>query len=224
MATLTLPNTLTPGTFEDVGDVQENFVAIRSLVNGGLDGDNVSQATGEALSLSATNYPRRGRAALSLLDVGVGATYTQIIRAPAVVMPAAGILHVSMTCWAVVTGGTTQVISYAIRLNGATARSRFGVAPASGASTGLMEITGLSIASPGTPTAALLFTDTTDTGLGSLISTNGTGGAVDAQPAPAFAPIVVSAGACVVDLVARVDSGTDVLFYQGALRVRTEAF
>lgn len=221
MSALTIPKTLRPGDFENVNDVTDNFTAIRTLVNGGLDGDNLSQATDEALSLSGTNYPRRGRTELHLLSVSLGATYTTVIRAPTVVIPTGGILHVSMTCWASITLSTTQVISYAIRLNGTTARSRFGVA--SGASGGLMEVTGLSLASPGTPTGALLYTDITDISLGSTVSTNGSG-AIDTQPTGAFVPIVVTPGAYVVDLVARVDSGTDVLFSQGALRVRTEGF
>lgn len=221
MTLLTLPKTLTPGTFENVGDVQDNFTAIKTLVNGGLDGDNLAQASAEALGVSATNNVRRGLGSTSLLDIS-SSVYVQLLRAPTVVMPTVGILHVSMLTACSVVLGTGALISYAVRLNGITARSRFGVA--SGVSGGLMEVTGLGIISPGTVTGGILYTDNNDAGLGALLSTNGTGSTIQTQPVGVFVPIAVSAGSYVVDVVARVDSGSDVLFNSGSLRVRAEGF
>lgn len=221
MSTLTLPRTLVPGAFENVNDVQDNFVAIRTLVNGGLDGDNFSQATAEAVSASATNASRHGLGSTLLLNVTTG-SYVQLLRAPVVVMPTVGILHVSMFVTVTVSPSTTRLISYAIRLNGTTAKSRFGAVSA--ASGGLMEVTGLGITSPGTPTGGILYTGNTDNGLDALLSTNGGGATQQTQPVGVFVPIAVAAGSYVVDVVAKVDSGDDVGFANGKLWVKAEGF
>jgi hypothetical protein len=222
VSTLTLPKTLTPGTYENVGDVQDNFTAIKTLVNGGLDGDNLAQASAEALAVSATNVPRRGLGTNVAGVVVSSPTYTQLLRAPVVVMPSVGILHVSMLMATLLPATTSATISYAIQLNGTTARSRFGVA--SGASSGLLEVTGLSLAYLGTPSGAMLFTDNNDVGLGSLVSTFGYPAGDQTQPVGVFVPIAVAAGAYVVDVVGRMDTGASVLFRNGSLRVRAEGF
>lgn len=223
MTALTIPNTLTPGTLEDVGDVQENFVAIRSLVNGGLDGTNLTQTTDEALSLSGTNAPRRAaqsRPLSSTEAVALTSTYQRLIRAPAVVMPTGGLLHVSAM-------GTMDVVSAAtwrlcVQINGVIARSRFGVA--SGASGGLMERT---MSTTGANT--LWYTDISDIGLGQV--DGGVGElpldpSFGTRPMGAFVPIVVGAGSYVVDMMGVMDAGatfacvnTDAIVY-----VRTEGF
>ena len=224
MSVLVPPNTLTPGTFEDVGDAQENFDAIQALVNGGLDGANLLPVTADQLSVSSTNNLRRGAGSVVGLSVPVGSAYTLIMRAPTVVMPVSGVLHISALAITVVASGTAQSISFAIRLNGVTARSRFGVAPASGVSSGLMEITGLAVTSFGSPTGAALYTDTVDSGLSALVSTNGVATGITTQPTGVFVPVSVAAGSYVVDFVARVDTGTSLAFTEGSLRVKTEAF
>lgn len=221
MSTLTLPRTLVPGAFENVNDVQDNFVAIRTLVNGGLDGDNFSQASAEALGVGATNAVRHGLGSTLLLNVTTG-SYVQLLRAPVVVMPTVGILHVSFLVAVVVSLGTSSLISYAVRLNGTTAKSRFG--SVSGASTGLMEVTGLGVTSTGSPTGGVLYTGNTDNGLDALLSTNGTGAAQQTQPVGVPVPIAVAAGSYVVDVVAKVDSGADVFFSNGKLYVKAEGF
>lgn len=133
MALLTLPATLAPGS--DAEDIQANFVATRAVVNGGLDGTNLSPATAETVGTSATNAARRG-ITTSLSDTLLTSSYTVVSRAPTVTVPANGILHVSLIGFLQAAFGGTA--SFAIQCNGVTVRSRFGVA--SGASSGLMEV------------------------------------------------------------------------------------
>lgn len=228
MPSLVLPNTLTPGAYEDVGDVQENFTAIRSLVNGGLDGTNLSQTAGEQLGVSATNYPRRSSVSwLGTVPV-TSSTYTQIGRAPVVTMPTAGVLHVALWTWCRDTPGTGGTVSVCVQLNGVTARSRFGVAPASGVSSGRMELVGFGVpATTGHSLGAyvLVHSDTTDTGLNYLASSNV--GPVDntaaGHPVGAFVPITVGPGNYVVDFMARADTGGP-YYFVGSMFTKTEAF
>lgn len=229
MTALTLPNTLTPGTFEDVGDVQENFDALRSLVNGGLDGANLSQAAGEALAVSGANIPRRG-AQNAILNssqyVTLTAAYQRLVRAPTVVMPSAGLLHVS--AMGILAAGSTATWSICLQLNGVIARSRFGVAPASGVSVGLMERTGMTLGPAISST--LWFTDTGDTGWGSLFAPPpdtpaGTSPFTATRMLTAFVPIVAGPGSYVVDVLARHDTGATVITnFDASIYVRTEAF
>lgn len=226
MALLTLPNTLTPGTFEDVGDVQENFAAVRSLINGSLDGDNLSQASGEALSVSSTNAPRRGRtpsaAGLSITS----STYVLAARCPTVVMPTSGLLHVSLWARAALAGFTAGTVMFAVQLNGVTARSRFGVLAAE--SGGLMELT-ISLMAGARPDANLV-TANVDAGLTSLFSadTDPVDDQSNGHALGAPVPIAANAGAYTVDLVAKVGTATGFFTDFGSIRghftVRTEAF
>lgn len=225
MPPLVLPNTLTPGTFEDIGDVSENFAAISTLVNGNLNGANLSQATGEALSVSGTNIPRRGSETFPLdstQTVVLTGTYQRLKRAPTVVMPSGGLLHVAAF-------GEMQLLNavtwrLCVQLNGVIAKSRFGTAPASGVSVGLME----RIMSTSASSATIWYTEANDTGLGSLDSPFGypDSPAFKDRMLTAFVPIVVGPGSFVVDICGRMDAGpplaavnTDAVIY-----VKTEAF
>jgi hypothetical protein len=232
MTLLTLPNTLVPGAYEDVGDVQENFVATRAIVNGGIDGENLSATTSEYLGLSATNYPRRGDGdTVPGLGAITGTTYTPILRCGPVVMPTAGILHVSL--WMPIsmvayTGGTA---SFALQLNGTTIRSRFGVASAG--SGGLMELTatlptpgGVGTSIPG----AVLYTDLVDVGLGILTSSDGlpSNETTFGHPGGAPLPVAVNAGSYVIDLVGKVGTAAGFIATLGPtsapFAVRAEAY
>lgn len=55
MTQLVLPKTLTPGAAENVQDVQDNFVAVRTVINGQLGADNVQDKTltGQELASNA---------------------------------------------------------------------------------------------------------------------------------------------------------------------------
>lgn len=227
MSTLTLPNTLTPGTLEDIGDVQENFTAIGTLVNGGLDGANLAQVVSEQLAVSAPNYPRRAPAIAGATEsvALASSTYTRIVRVSTIIVPTGGFLHVSFLATAFLFTGSAAVISFAVQLNGVTARSRFGVT--SGASTGLMEKTGVAIpAASGNATWAQLFTDpTVDIGLGAVVSSlDGPGGMTTTRPVGAFIPIVVNPGSYTVDVIGRLDSGPTITVSDWRAYVRTEAF
>lgn len=230
MTSLTLPKPLTPGTLENVDDVTSNFTAIRTLMNGGLDGDNLSQATGEALAVPATNLPRRAKGAI----VSGGAfvlspTYGVVARCPTVVVPTAGLLHITLWAGVSLAGYSPGTVAIAIQLNGVIARSRFGVA--SGASSGLMELTGISLPAPVGPlTGGVFYTQPGDTGLASTISTNGlyADSYSSGFPMGTTIPVVVNAGAYVVDFVAKLETATG-MFVQlssGApsFTVRVEAF
>jgi hypothetical protein len=54
MTFVSLPHTLTPGTPENVAHVQNNFAAIRDVVNGGLDSTNLAPGGVSATSLAAS--------------------------------------------------------------------------------------------------------------------------------------------------------------------------
>lgn len=225
MPPLVLPSTLTPGTFENVNDVSANFTALRTLVNGGLDGANLSQSTGEALSVSGTNIPRRGAETFGLdptQTVVLTGTYQRLKRAPTVVMPTGGLLHVAAF-------GEMQIMNavtwrLCVQLNGVIAKSRFGTAPASGASVGLME----RVMSTASSTMTLWYTDPGDTGLGSLDSLLGypDSPAYRDRMLTAFIPIVVGPGSFVVDVCARQDAGPALVSVNvdAIIFVKTEAF
>lgn len=225
MTLLTLPNTLTPGTFEDVNDVQENFVAVRTLVNGNLDGDNLAQATAESLSVAASNVPRRGRAPSTSAATITTSMYTLVARCPTVVMPTSGILHVSLWARCALAGYTAGTAVVAVQLNGVTARSRFGVVAVE--SGGLMELT---VNLAGSRPDALVITAPVDAGLSSLLSADSD--PFDDQPnghpvGPAI-PLVVNAGAYTVDLVAKTGTATGFAMDLGNIRghfwVKAEGF
>jgi hypothetical protein len=223
MSALTLPKTLRPGDFENVNDVTDNFTAIRTLVNGGLDGANLTQATGEALSATATNTPRRAMQSRPLDSTEakvLNGTYQRLIRAPAVVMPTGGLLHVSAMGIMDVFGAVTWRLC--IQLNGVIVRSRFGVA--SGASGGLMERT---MSTAGSTT--LWYTDISDVGLGQVDATAGElplEASFGSRPIGAFVPIAVGPGSFVVDVLAIQDAGPALAATNAAavIYVRTEGF
>lgn len=230
MTSLTLPKTLTPGALENVDDVTSNFTAVRTLMNGGLDGDNLSQATSEAISASSSNIPRRAKGYLFLSGATVTTTtYVPVFRCPTIVVPVAGLLHISLWMRISLAGYSPGTVAVAIQLNGVTVRSRFGVA--SGASGGLMEQTGISLPAPVSGfTGGVVYTQPGDTSLASTVSTNG-------FPADPFTtgfpmgtaiPVAVNAGSYVVDLVAKLETATGLNLVLSdsapSFTVRTEAF
>lgn len=230
MTSLTLPKILTPGALENVDDVTSNFTAVRTLMNGGLDGDNLSQATGEALAVPATNLPRRAQGTLvSGGSYVLTTTYGVVARCPAVVMPTTGLLHISLWATMSLVAYAPGTVAVAIQLNGVTARSRFGVA--SGASGGLMELTGISLPAPVGPiTNGIVYTQPGDTGLAATVSTNGffVDDYAAGHPLGTSIPLAVNAGSYVVDLVAKLETATGMILGLSSaapsLTVRAEGF
>lgn len=98
MSDLNLTNTLTAGTPEDVGDVQENFVDIVTWANGNIDGDNLTAATNQALALNETGTVRRGKSIIateeSRTNVAYG-TLTTPDRVSNIVLPTDGLLYIA---------------------------------------------------------------------------------------------------------------------------------
>lgn len=88
MTTLSVPNTLTPGTPEDISDVEDNFTAIETWANGNIDATNlaanavttakITNANVTDAKLASPNnsaYKTLVTAANVMSDGGVAATY-----------------------------------------------------------------------------------------------------------------------------------------------------
>lgn len=98
MSELPLTNTLTPGTNEDVADVQENFQDVLDWANGNIDGDNFTAATNQALGLNETGTVRRGKSIISTEETTTSASYTLLTtpdRVSNVVLPTDGLIAIA---------------------------------------------------------------------------------------------------------------------------------
>jgi hypothetical protein len=96
---LVIPNTLTPGTPEDVSDVQDNFTAVTTWANGNIDGDNLTTATNQALGLNETGTVRRGKSIIATEQSTTSTSYTTLTtpdRVQNVVLPTDGLIFVAL--------------------------------------------------------------------------------------------------------------------------------
>lgn len=229
MPTVNLTNTLAAGQPRDVTKVQQNFVDLRTAVNGGLDGDNLTSAARQALGLSDSSNVRRGKSIIATSEAIGGAAYAALTtpdRVSNVVVAANSLLLVSYWASGLKTvGGAAETYSMGLFLNGAQVKSRFGTAPVSGASGGLFEQAGISGGT--TPTVShLLFTDSTDDGFNELFS--GNGGPIDdtanGHPVGIFVPIVVAAGTYTVEVRFKKTAGCTASVSARRLYAKAEAF
>lgn len=208
---LVLPNTLAPGAYENAADYQADFVAVRNYLNGSLDGSVFADTASAQLSVDEFAIERRGSlsTAIQIPSTTVGGV-TVMGRVPAIVMAASGILWVSATAYMDVETesifGNGQY-SYEIRLNGVTARSRFGAVPASGVSGGLLRYVSPDPITDGA--RHQIYTENTDPGIFSLFSTDGGGGSLPTSSIlGTFLPIAVDPGAYTVDFIQKTESYT----------------
>ncbi|HZA18974.1 MAG TPA: hypothetical protein VE645_19190 [Pseudonocardiaceae bacterium] len=97
MTDVVLSHTLTAGTPENVAHVQQNFEDLRDGINGGLDGDNLTMAAGQALGLNATGTVRRGASVVATEESTSSTSYTLLAtpdRVSNVVLPTNGRLYI----------------------------------------------------------------------------------------------------------------------------------
>lgn len=98
MSDLTVTNTLTAGTPENVGDVQENFTDVVTWANGNIDSDNFTATTNQTLGLSETGTSRRGKSIIATEQTTTSTTYTTLTtpdRVQNIVLPTDGLLCVA---------------------------------------------------------------------------------------------------------------------------------
>lgn len=228
MTTLAYTNTLTAGTPENVAAVQQNFVDARTVLNGSIDGDNMTAATKNAIGLSDSTTVRRGRSIIATSEAIAGTGYAALTtpdRVASVVVPANGVLWVSYWCQMIKTvGGSSETASIGLFLGSNQVKSRFGTAPASGVSGGLFEVTAFSTFVPSVTVAA--FTDFVDSGMAVL--TSGSGAPADdttnGHPIGVFVPIAVAAGTYTVEMRFKKTAGATVSASTRRLYVKAEAF
>lgn len=235
MSTLTYTNVLVANVPEDVTKVQQNFVDARTVLNGGLDADNVSTATAQNLGLTTTAAApggavvRRGKSIIATSEAIAGTSYAALTtpdRVASIVVPTGGLLWVSY--WAILTktvGGAGETASIGLFLGGNQAKSRFGTAPASGASAGNFGIDGL-FSAGGVTTAAVAYTDNVDAGMGTLLSTSGSpvDDLTNGHPIGAFVPVVVTPGTYTVEFRFKKTAGTVCTVSNRRMYCRVEAF
>ena len=110
MAVLTIPNTFTDGTLTVAADVNANFTAIGSAINGGLDTSNLSASAGivgsqlASSTITATQLATSAVATAKLLDPLIKVTEITVTPADMVALfstpktlleaPGAGYAHV----------------------------------------------------------------------------------------------------------------------------------
>jgi hypothetical protein len=220
--------TLTAGTTENVAQVQSNFVDIRTVLNGNIDETNLTSATKNALGLSDSGTVRRGRSVIATSEAIAGTSYAALTtpdRVSSVVVPSNAVLWVSYWCQMIKTvGGASETASVGLFLNGTQVKSRFGTAPASGASGGLFETAG-QLAAASTISAAV-FTDYVDSGMAGTASTSGAPAddTTNGHPVGAFVPVVVAAGTYTVDVRFKKTAGATVSVSTRRLYVKAEAY
>lgn len=224
---LVIPNTLQPGTYEDAAALQADFAAVRSYLNGSLDGNSPTSTVAQQLSLDAASVNRRERATSWPNDpIVFGDPYKSVARLGPIEMVTGGVLHIGFRLAAQRSGAIpygASTMDVALQLNGTIIRSRFGVAPASGASTGELSYIGAPFpASPGVDDHTLFFSQWTDSAIGILYAaTDFPSGPISGAPIP----VAVDPGTYVVDLVARVGSGNSNFFMNSPdLYCKAEAF
>lgn len=220
--------TIATGGQRNASQLQSNFTDIRSVVNGGLDADNLSTATGQALALSQTGAVRRGKSIIATSESIAGTSYAALTTPDSVasiVVPTNGVLWVSFWCQMTKSvGGASETASVGLFLGANQARSRFGVAPASGVSGGLFETTVFSTFVPSA--SAAVFTDYVDSAMANLPS--GSGAPADdttnGHPVGAFVPIAVTAGTYTVQMRFKKTAGATVAVATRRLFVKAEAY
>lgn len=233
MTTLAYTNTLTAGQPENVSQVQQNFVDARTVLNGGLDGDNVSTATAQALGLTTTAAApggaavRRGKSIIATAENIAGTSYATLTtpdRVASLVVPSNAIVWVSFWCELLKTvGGAGESGSVGLFFGANQVKSRFGTAPASGVSGGLFE--GLTLLSgAGTPQACIAFTDYVDPGISSLTSSSGepVDDTTNGHPVGAFVPLVIAAGTYTVEMRFKKTAGATVAVSKRRLYCKVE--
>lgn len=230
---LTLPNTLQPGTYEDANALMTNFTAVKNYLNGSLDGSTPTTTAAAQLALDSSTIERRAmNAPLTAGGSTTVGTHSVLARASAITMPSAGVLWVAAAAFMDCTVETllgNGTYTYMIRLNGVTVKSRFGTAPASGVSGGLLQVT--DVHAPLDGSRYLVYTDDSDAGLSIMYSADGSTGEPTSRILSAFIPISVDSGVYTVDLVQRVDTFSPGVWDQSGdiitaprIYVKSEAF
>lgn len=198
MTTLTYTNTLVAGTVENVTAVQQNFVDARTVLNGNIDGDNMTAATKNAIALSDTSVIRRGKSIIATSETIAGTSYATLTtpdRISSLVVPTNAVVWVSYWCAVNKSAGaTTDTFAAGLFFGANEVRSRFGVA-AAGVSGGLMEAAGVT-SGTAAPLLTNVFTDYTDAGWNTLSSaaTLPVDDTTNGHPVGAFIPITIAAG------------------------------
>lgn len=75
MGLLTYTRTLIAGTAENVNHVQDMFNDARTIINGNIDGDNLSTLTGQSTGVSATGLIRRGKCIIATEESRTNVAY-----------------------------------------------------------------------------------------------------------------------------------------------------
>lgn len=229
MTTLAYTNTLIANTNEDVSKVQQNFVDARTLLNGNLDGANLSTATKDAIGLSDATTVRRGKSVIATSENIAGTSYATLTtpdRVASLVVPSNAIVWVSYWCTMIKSvGGVGETGSCGLFFGSNQIRSRFGNAPASGVSGGLFEAAG--VLTSGTPvTSALVFTEFVDAGMSSLQSTSGNPAddVTNGHPVGSFVPVAITAGTYTVEMRFKKTAGATIAVSNRRLYLKVEAF
>jgi hypothetical protein len=98
MGLLTLPHTIDAGTEIVSAEHQANYVAIRDVINGNLDTDNIDSGVLEDIGVSETGTVRRGKAVIATEEARANTAYglmTTPDQVSSIVVPADGLLFVS---------------------------------------------------------------------------------------------------------------------------------
>lgn len=121
MSNIVFPNTLAPGTPEDITDVDGNLQAIRAVVNGLLDGanvqdgtlgvDEISAAFAAFLGVSNGGVVRRGKSIVATEEGRTNAAFgllTTPDRVSSVVLPTDGLIRITFHALAKQSAATAQ--------------------------------------------------------------------------------------------------------------------
>lgn len=227
MSDLSLTNTLTGGTTEDVGDVQENFQDVVDWANGNIDGDNLTAAANQALGLNETGTVRRGKSIIATEEGRTNTAYGTLTtpdRVQNIVLPTDGLIRVwFQAMWkesvdaaaraAIFVGSNQQTLAVAnvaapavIEAQCMMASNTYGPLSSS--------FFGLHGGPAGTSATAYTGDVTTGQAIGGTYSTTTVGGPVD---------IFVAAGTYTISVQFKASSGT-VTVKNRRLLVATEAF
>lgn len=229
MTTLAYTNTLTAGQPENVSQVQQNFVDARTVLNGGIDGANLSTAAKDAIGLSDATTVRRGKSIIATTENIAGAGYATLTtpdRVASLVVPANAVVWVSYWCEFLKTaGGAGESGSAGLFFGANQVKSRFGVLPASGVSAGLFEAA-IVLGGVAAGQAAVVFTDFVDAGMAALISATGepVDDTTNGHPVGAFVPVVVAAGTYTIEMRFKKTAGATVAISKRRLYCKVEAF
>lgn len=230
MTTLAYTNTLVAGTPENVASVQQNFVDARTVLNGNIDGDNMTAATKNAIALNDSTVIRRGKSIIATSEAIAGVGYAVLTtpdRISSLVVPANAVVWVSYWCAVNKSaGGTADTFAAGLFFGANEVRSRFGVSAGAGlVSGGLMEAAGVTTGTAA-PLLGNVFTDYTDAGWNTLFSaaTLPVDDTTNGHPVGAFVPITIAAGTYTLEVRFKKTAGTTAAVSARRFYAKVETF